>query len=199
VSTDAELLSRWRDGEEQAGRELLLRYFEGLMRFFRGKVTDGVDDLIQRTMLLCLENADKLREAASSRAYVYAVARNELYRHLRDRMKEREAFDANVTSLNDVGLSPSRVAAQREDEERLLAAIRRIPVDYQVTLELYYWEGMTYLELADVLGIHRETVKSRLKRAKQLIREHMESASLEDIERWARSALESRVASEKRG
>lgn len=187
-ATDSELLERWRADDESAGRELLMRYFEGLVRFFRGKLDDGIDDLIQRTMLLCLENADKLREAASFRAYVYAVARNELYRHLRTRMKAPIDFDANVTSVHVLGASPSGVLAQREEEHRLMTALRRIPVDLQVTLELYYWEDMTYAELGDILGIHRESVKSRLKRAKQLLREEMGS-TMEDVEAVARSVV----------
>jgi DNA-directed RNA polymerase specialized sigma24 family protein len=50
-----------------------------------------------------------------------------------------------------------------------LLALRRIPLDSQVALELHYWESMTAAEIGEVLGMPLGTVKTRLRRAKQLL------------------------------
>ena len=77
--SDAELLVAWRAGDEDSGRALLVRHFRPLTRFFRNKVDIGVEDLIQRTMLVCLEHADRLRDASSFRAYLFTTIRNTAY------------------------------------------------------------------------------------------------------------------------
>lgn len=190
---DAQLLAAWRAGDEDAGRKLLLRHFHGLCRFFRNKAGDALEDLIQRTMLQCLENAERLRQATSFRAYLFTIARNELFAHLR--RGRREALDTTLHSVHDLQPSHAAILARREEERHLLAALRRLPLDLQVTVELYYWEDLTYAELAEVLGVHRETIKSRLRRAKELLRERMAQAeggelsetSIEQIEDWARA------------
>lgn len=192
---DAELLAAWRSGDEEAGRALLVRHFRSLARFFRNKVGagPGMEDLIQRTMLVCLENADRLREASSFRAYLFTIARNELYRHFR---KGRSDLDTTLCSVHDLRPSAATVLARREEERILLSALRRLPLDLQVTVELYYWEGCSYAELAEILGVHRETIKSRLRRAKELVRARMaevaggaelSEASIEQLDDWARA------------
>ncbi len=194
MSQDEQLLTEWRGGNEEAGRELLVRHFRALSRFFRNKATGGFEDLIQRTMLVCLENADRLREASSFRAYLFAIARNELYRHYR--RGRRDALDTSLHTVDDLEPSAGTVMVRREEERLLLLALRRLPIDLQVTVELFYWEGLTYAELGEVLGVHRETVKSRLRRAKELLRQRMEEAavrgqvsetSIELLDDWARN------------
>ena len=87
-------------------------------------------------------------------------------------------------------------AARRRDQELLLQALRSIPVDLQIALELHYWEGMRGPELAAVLDIPEGTVRSRLRRGKQLLGEKMVEigASEEQLETtmtnldgWARA------------
>lgn len=198
--SDAELLSTWRSGDEEAGRALLVRCVRPLSRFFRNKVGAGpaMEDLIQRTMLVCLENADRLRQASSFRAYLFAIARNELVRHLR---RGRGTLDTTLCSVHDLEPSQGTVLARREEERILLSALRRLPIDLQITIELFYWGGCSYAELAEILGVHRETIKSRLRRAKDLVRARMaevaggaelSEASIEQLDDWAR-ALEDQV------
>jgi DNA-directed RNA polymerase specialized sigma24 family protein len=53
--------------------------------------------------------------------------------------------------------------------QKLLLALRRIPLDSQVALELHYWEAMTAAEIGEVLDVPLGTAKTRLRRAKQLL------------------------------
>ena len=170
MDDDPSLLQRWRAGDSAAGELLFVRHFPGLYRFFAGKVTRDIDDLIQKTMLACVEGRDRFRGdgQASFRSYLYGIARHMLYGHYRQHAHDR--IDVLETSLEDLAPSPSQVMDGAAAEHMLAAALRRIPVDAQVLLELHYWEGMTHQELADSMEISLGVVKGRLARAKQQLR-----------------------------
>jgi DNA-directed RNA polymerase specialized sigma24 family protein len=55
AATDIELLEAWRGGDRRAGEQLFERHYAAVARFFRNKLEFGVDDLIQRTFLACVE------------------------------------------------------------------------------------------------------------------------------------------------
>ena len=193
VATDFELLDKWREGDNEAGSTLLGRYFDNLFRFFASKIDDEVEDLIQGTMLACVKYQASLEGVESFKAYLFTVARNQLYRHLRGRFK-RDAVDFGVTSVVQLGVSPTSIIARREQEQRLLTALRTLPVELQLLLELHYWEGLSSSELAQVIGVPHGTAKSRIRRARELLAKALQKpvppdASDEegDLDAWVRS------------
>jgi RNA polymerase sigma-70 factor (ECF subfamily) len=190
--TDAELLDAWREGDARAGNELLERHVDALVRFFESKAEDAVDDLVQRTMLACVLHRDRMREAASFRGFLFAVARNEIYDHYKRVARERQAFDPSVSSVHDLAPTPSAALTQGDARGAISFALRAIPIELQIAVELHYWEELTTAELADALGVPQGTVKSRLRRAKEMLRERLAaegvaigSASAQDLDAWA--------------
>ncbi len=165
---DHELLAAWRRGDQAAGGVLLQRHFRALYRFFRNKVGNEADDLIQLTMLATVKGRDGFRGDCSFRAYLFVVARHELYRFLRKQSRE-ENFDPDGSSIYDIRPSPSAVAGARGEQGLLLEALRCIPLQYQMALELHYWEELTTSELADALEVPVGTVKSRLRRGREAL------------------------------
>jgi RNA polymerase sigma-70 factor (ECF subfamily) len=172
VATDFELLSAWRDGEREAGDALVERYFDPICRFFRSKVGPNlteVEDLIQRTFLDCAESVDRI-EASSFKAYLFAVARNRLYDHLR-RTHRRPIAELSATSIADLGTTPSQAVARNQEQALVIEALKTLPLDFQITLELKYWEQLSDPEIAEVLGVAPNTVRSRLARGRNLLKE----------------------------
>ena len=199
VPSDVELLEAWRAGDRDAGSQLFERHFESTRRFFRSKVSDGVEDLVQRTFLACLEGKTPLRDSSKFRVYLFAIAKHELYRYLRSLARDRQVDDLGMSAVEDLGPSPSHIVAHRKEHEVLLQALRRIPLDFQIVLELHYWEEMTSRELAEVLDIPVGTVKSRIRRAKEALEATLRRLSLSpqllesttaNIDDWARSLRE---------
>ena len=190
VETDLELLGRWQLGDRAAGSELFKRHFDSLYRFFANKLPDEVEDLIQATWLACVRYGDSVAKAASFRAYVFTVARNELYRCLRLREPDKEV-DFGASSIVDFSPSPLTILDAVERDTVLLAALRTLPVDLQIVLELHYWEDLSATELAEVLEVPVGTAKTRIRRAKQLLTEALarrEAAAGDDgLDRWIRS------------
>jgi len=200
---DLALLAAWKGGDAGAGDRLLAGHFDGVLRFFRSKLGDDVEDLVQRTFLDLLEAvADD--QPLSFRAYLFTIARRRLLDHLRARYRPNADL-ALVTSLSvaDLGTSPSGIVARGQQERALLAALRTLSVDHQVALELAYWEDLSGREIAQVLGIAEHTVRSRLARARDALREALERgadatasvATLESFDARARRAFRAPDAS----
>jgi RNA polymerase sigma-70 factor (ECF subfamily) len=167
---DLALLAAWQAGDARAGDALVRHYGPQVVRFFAEKVRDfEVDDLAQQTweaMIHARERFTSGEVAASFRAYLYGTARFVLFAHFRRRTRAAQ-FDPEVSSLEDLAPSPSRQASLHGRIERLAEALRKLPLDLQILLELRYAQEMTSEEIAAVYQIPRGTAKSRLRAAKQ--------------------------------
>jgi RNA polymerase sigma factor (sigma-70 family) len=196
MASDIELLEAWREGDRKAGSDLFERHFDSVCRFFANKVDRDVDDLVQRTFTACVEGKERFRGQSSFRTYLFGVAHNVLRSHLRKRKREGDRFEIGVSSVFDMGLNPTVLVAQRKEQMLTLQALRRIPLDHQIVLELYYWEEMTAADLAEVLDLPEGTVRGRIRRAKKLLEEQLVALSDDEailqstvsgLESWARS------------
>ena len=200
VRDDVELLDAWREGDAAAGEQLVARHFDGVCRFFRTKVSDGVDDLLQRTFLRCVKARERLRPGSSFRAFLYTAARNELIDHFRrERVRGEARVDLSMSSVADLGRSPASLMAEDEGRRLLIAALQRIPVELQIALELYYWENLSGPELAAVLEVPQGTVRSRLRRGVEALRARMRELAdspeqlqqtLQSLDAWAAAVRE---------
>jgi RNA polymerase sigma-70 factor (ECF subfamily) len=207
---DDALLAAWLAGDRKAGFELFERHYDAVARFFQSKVGEHSGDLVQRTFLACVESLPSFRGRASFRSWLFAIAYRQLCRHFRDRAREQQRLDFTSISAEDLQPSAGAALGQREEVRLLLAALRRIPVELQVLVELHYWEGLTTGEIAEVLEIPPGTVRTRLMRAREQLDAVMqriaESPSLahstqSGFERWAaelRAPLRARREPERR-
>lgn len=182
---DAELFKAWAGGDQSAGESLYRRYFDPLYRFFRAKAPDDYEDLIQNTMLECVRSRERFRGDAPFRAYLFGVARHRLLHHLRRKGSSRVDFEASQTSVADVDPRPSSLMARKAEHRLLLDAMRRVPVDLQIAMELHYWEDMSTAELAEVLEIPQGTVKSRLRRGREALQAELAKLTQDPTERDA--------------
>ncbi|MCB9654615.1 MAG: RNA polymerase sigma factor [Deltaproteobacteria bacterium] len=171
---DVRLIRAWHDGDRSAGQALIRRYHEPLTRFFRTKAFQHTDDLVQRTFLALAESLGRFRGASSVRAFLFGIARNVLFEFYRSRKKHGNAPDFSVQSLVDLAPGLSTQAAARSERWVLLQALHRIPADLQSLLELHYWEGLSVEELGAVFEVAPGTIKSRMHRARGLLKDEME-------------------------
>ena len=199
---DAELLQRWRDGDKPAGDRLVRRHVALLYRFFRARAADHTADLAQKTFLAAVEARDRVPPEVGFRPYLLGIARNQFLMFVRSNAR-RPLTDATPDSrIAGPGPTPSGAVALQQEQRALLQAIRALPFDMQLCLELFYWEGLSRTEIAHVLDVEVNTVKSRLQRAKASLRELMielepasQTMTIEDLERWA-SSLRKHVTEE---
>lgn len=168
IPPDADLVALWLRGDRHAGEALLGRYYASVRRFFDLRLPHLADDLTQQVFVAVAEQAGALRSGAAFKPYVFGIARNLLLRHYRKQDRHERAI-RTAEEHSTARTSLSVVAARREDEVLLLMAISTLPIDLQIAVDLYYWEGMTTAAIGEVLQTNASTIGSRLARARNLI------------------------------
>lgn len=200
---DSALWSAWCAGDRRAGESLFERYFDSIYRFFERNTRGDVSDLVQRTFLGCIEARGRFQQNSSFRTFLFAIARNELYTHYRARRKDA-ALDFSVSSIAELSPSPSTLARNRSEREILVDALRSLPVELQLTVELRFWENMSGPDLAVILEVPEGTIRSRLRRALEMLRDALTPQPgvgplivgvEDDLERWA-EGLSKRISLE---
>jgi RNA polymerase sigma factor (sigma-70 family) len=177
MPTDFELLDAWVGGDRAAAQALFDRYTVSLYRFFHNKVTGGIEDFVQDTLVACIAGRDRFRRESSFRTYLFATARHVLWQHLRKQRVRGVALDPERSSLHELGPSPSTLAARRAEHRLLLEALRHLPVETQILLELYHFEELTAIELAAMYDVTEVALRGRLHRAKEALRAKIEELS----------------------
>jgi RNA polymerase sigma-70 factor (ECF subfamily) len=177
-ATDTELLSRARAGERAALEELLERHQARVYRFGMKMCRDPEDaaDVLQDTLLALARGVRDLRGASSVSTWLYSVARSFCIKKRR-----RSKFAPEVPSLElgaagsaevaDPARSPDEVLASKRVEAALDHAIGALEPRYREVLILRDIENLTAPEVAEVLGISVQAVKSRLHRARLAVRD----------------------------
>lgn len=172
------LLAKWAAGDSQAAATLIEQHFALVYRFFANKTAEETAaDLAQQTFASVHAAVIKPSERPikSFPAFLMTVARNRLMSHFRTRGVEARVFDPAAVSVQqaDPATGLNSLAIRDQEHQLLREALVRIPIDAQITLELYYWESMSTSEIAEVLGIAAGTVMSRLARARTRLREEL--------------------------
>ncbi|TPV95343.1 MAG: sigma-70 family RNA polymerase sigma factor [Myxococcales bacterium FL481] len=190
--TDAELLNRWRAGETKAGETLFSRHLVHVYRFFRNKCAGDADDLVQSTFLACLRGRDQFEGRSSFRTYLYTIARNELYRHLRKSRKLAREVDFSTDSVAAILTGAGTMLDRKRAMANVRNALMRLPVDQQLLLELHYWHELDPRALGEVFGVLPGTIRTRLFRARRILRGSLEPAiaSSADLARLVRTAVD---------
>ena len=198
ADTDHTLYAAWRAGDTDAGGRLIDRHLAGLGRFFSNKVArqQDVHDLVAETFERCIKALERWRAEASFRSYLFGIAHNVLREYIRGKRRHPDKFDFCEVSARDFGPSPSEVFVHRREQKLLLAALRGLPLDHQVVLELTYFEDMTRDEIAEVIACPAGTVASRLRKGRALLLAEVGrlarspdllQSTTTDLDTWARS------------
>ena len=196
MSDELELLAAWQAGDSARGDILVRRHFVPVFRFFASKLPALAEDLTQRTFLRCTENRDRVDGERGFRGYLFGIARRVLMDHLRMHYAGSRFRSEDVALTEVTGQDLEAVVAQTEQERLVLEALQELPIDYQITLELHYWEGLELKEIAGATDVAVGTVKSRLSRGRDLlarriqkkaIRRELGESTLRDLAGWSKS------------
>lgn len=194
MQDDAELLAAWRGGDPKAGQALFERYFDQVSRFFINKVPFDHEDLIQETFIACVGGRDRIRDDTRFRSYLFSTAYNVLKRYFGRNAGPRRPEELEASTAQDLAPGPSTLMRASEQDRLLLDALRRIPLELQVVLELGYWEGMSSAEIGEALGISPTTARTRMFRGREKLFGILaktapkgdSSSSVADLDDWAK-------------
>lgn len=159
---------------------LIQQYHYRLLRYLSMLVghLETAEDLFQETWVRVLEKGHQYRAQWKFEAWLFRIARNLAIDHLRRRQPQsleallEEAPDAPPRELGAAGASTSmEMLAQSEEASRLAAALAALPAVYREVLVLRFQEDLTLEEIAGIVSAPLSTVKSRLYRGLETLRE----------------------------
>jgi len=153
-------------------REILphLDAAHNLARWLTGNDADAAD-VVQEACVRALGFFDGFR-GDDARAWLLRIVRNTFYTWLRKNSAGKTMpFDEAVHDVVGAGENPERTAIRRADGVALQRSIEALPVEFRETLVLREIEGLSYKEIAHVVGVPMGTVMSRIARARRMLRE----------------------------
>jgi len=181
ADTERALLAAAQRGDRDALLALLERHQAQIYRFGLKlcRNPDDAQDVLQDTMLTVARTLPSFRGQSSLSTWLYTIARSFCIKRRR-RSKAAHGPEASLDApethaerLADAAPTPEGAASDRELERALHAAIDALPAMYREVLLLRDMEGLPAQEVAQVLGLTVEAVKSRLHRARKSVREQL--------------------------
>ncbi|HZL31425.1 MAG TPA: RNA polymerase sigma factor [Pseudolabrys sp.] len=183
--SDETLVQRARDRDEAAVRTLTQRFNRRLFRVARAILRDDdeAEDVVQEAFVRAFTGLSMFRGDASFGTWITRIAMNEALGRLRSRRPtvDWETFGENRTQeqvldvpLSAVSNDPEKIMAQGEIRAVLEKAIDKLPDSFRAVFVARLVEGMSVEETADLFGLKTETVKTRLHRARLLLREELD-------------------------
>jgi RNA polymerase sigma-70 factor, ECF subfamily len=184
VGLDSEI-AQLRRGDLDALSALLARYQNRLYRYLLRMVRQPAEaeDLFQQTWLRVAEKIQSYDQRRNFEAWLFTLARNLAIDHLR-RLRP-ESLDEPIGDSRNGETAVTRLVSQetpafdrvlaRERGNRLADAMEMLPMIQREVLTLRFEEEMKLEEIAEILGVPLSTVKTRLRRALDRLREGLES------------------------
>ncbi|MHC4548342.1 MAG: RNA polymerase sigma factor [Planctomycetota bacterium] len=176
VIDDRELVRRIREGDAEALRAIVERYQERIFALIYGIVRDRheVEDVAQEVFLKVYTRIHAFDERSRFYTWLYRVAVNAAKDHVKKRSRRPAVALDEEATLADQAESPVGHAATAETRRQVREEIAALPVRYREVLTLRELEGLSYIEIAQVLQISIGTVESRLHRARARLKRRLE-------------------------
>lgn len=171
------LLDRIRAGDHAAFTAAVHAYYAGLCDFAWRYVrsTAIAEEVVQEVFLNLWEHRKRLQSDGSLRAYLYQSVKNRSLNHLRNQRTRLQKTEALTEHLSHAPPQPDRAMMQGELAHRIRQALDALPERRRTIFVLSKLHGLTYAEVASVLGISVNTVDTQMRRALRLLRERLAS------------------------
>jgi RNA polymerase sigma-70 factor (ECF subfamily) len=134
------------------------------------------EDLTQQAFLIAQQKLHQVRDPGKARSWLFTIVRNCYLKQLRRPAPEPAAsLELTVEHIPDDSVPPAGAESEWIDREWLQAALDQLSDEHKVVLLMFYFEELSYKEMADRLDVAPGTVMSRLARAKGRLRALLES------------------------
>jgi RNA polymerase sigma-70 factor (ECF subfamily) len=162
---EAALIERARRGDRPAFAALVEHYWDRLHRWLYHLARDrhAAEDLAQETCLKAFAGLRTFKPGTNFAGWLFRIAHNNFANHCRS-LRRPEALPDELAA-DDEG--PEEQAQSNEALAELGRALRRVPPEFRGALLLRAEEGMSFREIAEVLGLTEETARWRVFKARQ--------------------------------
>ena len=185
---EKELVAKAKSGNEKAFETIIKLYESKICStiFYMIKNKDVVEDVAQEVFIKVYKNIDKFNEQSSLYTWIYRITMNACFDQIKQEKKinyfsnyvETEDGEQEI-EFEDPSQNVDDIVSAKLNKEALIKAIRRLPEDQRAIIVLRDIRGFTYWEIADMLKIKLGTVKSKISRARNSLKEELEKLGFE--------------------
>ncbi len=191
--SDEDVMERCAMGSEAAFRALVQRYRTRIMnlvcRFINDR--DRAEEISQEVFLRVFRNRERYRKSGKFSTWIFTIAVNLTKNEIRSRVRHRGTFSLDAmeeesggqgVSFPDAKPLPDEDLNANEIGRKVAEALHKIPARYREAVVLRDVEGLSYEEVGQILRIPGGTVRSRINRARLMLKERLKPyLSLEDV------------------
>ena len=162
--------------DEAAFREIVNRWEPRLYYYLRRLVENENDvwDILQETWLAVFQNIRKLEDPLKFSTWLYQISHNKAVNLLRKENKYTQITDEQMADYCE---SNTTISAVKEHAELVHKVLEKLKLAHREVLTLYFLEGFSIKEMAQIIGVSEGTVKSRLYYAKHKLHEALKGAN----------------------
>lgn len=166
---DFALVQAMAGGDVTALNELYTRHGANILNYLTSMLRDRqlAEEVLQDVMLAAWDHASGFRGESKVRTWLLTIARHRAINTQRRTMPNLVELDETTFSADT---TPLEKLERKTQQQLLQAAIEQLPTFHQEILVLIFYHQLSGPEVADILGVTVGTVKSRLHRAKEMLR-----------------------------
>jgi RNA polymerase sigma-70 factor, ECF subfamily len=179
---DKKSIQKYLAGDEAAFSELLRKYLKPVYNFLYRLTADTstLDDLAQTTFIKAWRNIKKFDQERNFKTWLYAIAKNTAYDYFK---KKKTIPFANFTdaegnnkleNISDTDILPLELLEKADAAKTLETALDKISDQYRLVLTMHYKEDLTLQEIAEILNLPYNTIKSQHQRGLKALRQILE-------------------------
>ncbi|MBU6415078.1 RNA polymerase sigma factor [Patescibacteria group bacterium] len=170
---DPEFIRKLKKGDLRIFEKILFLYEKEIFRHIRRLVPrqQDAEDLTQETFIKVYRHIGTLDPTKGMKSWIYKIATNTAYDWFRKNKRNRELFiiDNAGSPFETIDEHSSYTYQERATTKDLQDALERIKPVYKSILLLFYEEGLKYGEIAEILSLPLNTVKTHIRRAKSAL------------------------------
>jgi RNA polymerase sigma-70 factor (ECF subfamily) len=168
AACDAALIARIAAGDKLAMRALFARHHVRIFRFVTRLVSDHqlAEDVISEVFLEVWRHAAAFEARSAGSTWLLSIARFKALSALR-RRGAAQLDEATAAAIPDTADDPEVAVGKKERGEILRNCLARLSPDHREIVDLVYYQGMAISEVAEIVGIPENTVKTRMFHARK--------------------------------
>ena len=166
-------IEKIRSGDASAFKILFDKYSTPLLDFALTLVQDTqtAENIVQNVFIRIWKNRDNLNSSHNMKAYLYKAVRNQGFQHIRDR---KLSVDLEIADTEESILpTPEEELQEKELKIAVNSAVNELPDGCRIVFTLNRYDGFSYKEIAEILDISVNTVKTQMTRAFKYLRSRL--------------------------
>jgi RNA polymerase sigma-70 factor (ECF subfamily) len=175
MQTDDQLMQRVREGDDDAFALIVDRYKDSLINYLTHLVRsrERAEEVAQDAFVRLYRNAARYKDQEKLGPYLFRIATNLVMTEMRRQKRWSLLLPRLHASTRQTAPPADSSLLTDEIQRQVAAALERLPIKYRAPLVLFEIEEWSYEEIGSTLKLPSGTVKSRISRARELMRRHL--------------------------